>query len=271
MDLDGKVVVVTGGASGIGRAMARRFHAGGANVVVVVDRDAAGAVAVAEELDAVRPGSALGLSCDVSVEADVVGVIDRVREEHGLIDLYCANAGVGVGTDLESADDDWQASLGVNFFAHLYAARALVPPWLERGDGYFVATASAAGLLTQIGSVTYTVSKHAAVAFAEWLAVTYGDQGLKVSCLCPMGVNTPLLNPPGAGDGITNTGGDVVRAVGEVLEPEEVADIVAQAITDERFLILPHPEVQTYVQRKADDRDRWIKGMQRLQARVAGT
>ena len=269
MELQGKVVVVTGGASGIGRAMARRFHAGGARAVVVADRAAEGALAVAGELDAARPGSSMGVASDVSVDADVRQLIATTEAAFGPIDLFCANAGVGVGTDLESSDDDWHVSMDVNLYGHVYAARALVPGWLERGEGYFLATASAAGLLTQIGSVTYAVSKHAAVAFAEWLSVTYGDRGLRVSCLCPMGVNTPLLHALGA-DGAENVGSDVVRATGDVLEPEQVAEIVAQGIADERFLILPHAEVLTFLQRKASDYDRWLAGMRRLQARVTG-
>jgi NAD(P)-dependent dehydrogenase (short-subunit alcohol dehydrogenase family) len=269
MDLDGKVVVVTGGASGIGRALARRFHAGGASVAIT-DRDAGGAEAVAVELDSVRPGSAIGLGGNVGDEGDVVAGIDRTEAAFGPIDLYCANAGVGLGTDLETTDDDWRTSMDVNLWAHVYAARALVPRWLERGQGYLLVTASAAGLLTQIGSAPYAVSKHAAVAFAEWLSVTYGDRGVRVSCLCPMGVNTAMLNPPGGAEGIAATGGNVVKAAGEVLEPEQVAEIVVSGLADERFLILPHPEVLTFLQRKTSDADRWLAGMRRLQARVGG-
>ena len=270
MELEGKVAVVTGGAGGIGSALARRFHAGGVKAVVVLDRDGEGAQAVAGPLEAERPDSALGAACDVSVESEVVALLDHVEATFGPVDLFCANAGIGIGTDLETSDADWRTALDVNFMAHLYAARALVPGWVERGDGYFVTTASAAGLLTQIGSGPYAVSKHAAVAFAEWLAVTYGDRGLKVSCLCPMGVNTAMLNPPGGGgDSIEALGGNVVKAAGDVLEPDQVAEVVVQAIADERFLILPHPEVLTFFQRKASDYDRWLAGMRRLQARVA--
>src|SRR4051794_15830447 len=204
MDIAGKVVVVTGGASGIGRALSQRFHAGGA-LVVVADRDAGGAEAVAARLDSARPGTALAQPTNVAVESDVVALIDRAEGVLGPIALFCANAGIGMGTDLETSDDDWRMSMEVNFGAHLFAARALVPRWLERGGGYFLSTASAAGLLTQIGSAPYAVSKHAAVAFAEWLAVTYGDRSIRVSCLCPMGVNTPLLNPPGGTEGIDTT------------------------------------------------------------------
>jgi NAD(P)-dependent dehydrogenase (short-subunit alcohol dehydrogenase family) len=267
MDLDGKVVVVTGGASGIGRALARRAAAGGARGVVVADRDGPGAQAVAAELG----GAGLGLACNVAVEAETAGLIARAEEAFGPIDLFCANAGVGIGTDpMATTPAEWAAALDVNVMAHVYAAKYLLPGWLARGEGYFLTTASAAGLLTQIGSAPYSVTKHAAVAFAEWLAVTYGDLGVKVSCLCPMGVNTPMLNA-GAPDGaISPTGGDVVRAAGMVLEPEAVADIVVDALREERFLVLPHTEVLTFFQRKADDYDRWIHGMQRLRRRVMG-
>ncbi len=197
MELEGKVAVVTGGAGGIGSALARRFHAGGAKAVVVLDRDGEGAQAVAGPLEAERPGSALGAACDVSVEAEVVALLDHVEATFGPVDLFCANAGVGIGTDLETSDADWRTALDVNFMAHLYAARALVPS----GSSGATATSSPRprppGCSRRSAPAPYAVSKHAAVAFAEWLAVTYGDRGLKVSCLCPMGVNTAMLNPPG--------------------------------------------------------------------------
>ena len=224
MELDGRVVVVTGGANGIGRALARRFHAGGARAVVVADLDGVGARAVAAELDAVRPGTALGVACNVGIDAETTGLIAKAEQTFGEIDLFFANAGVGLGTDLETPDDVWATAWAVNWQAHLFAARRLVPQWLARGEGYFCSTASAAGLLAQIGSAPYSVTKHAAVAFAEWLSITYGDRGLRVSCLCPMGVNTNMLagaDPVGAG-----AAGNVVRATSEVLEPEEVADVV---------------------------------------------
>ena len=264
MDLDGKTCVVTGAASGIGRALARRFHTAGAQVLVT-DLDAAGADAVAAPLDAARPGSAVAIGGDVSHEPDVVAAIDRARRAWGGVDLYWANAGVAVGGDLETPDAVWDLAWGVNTKAHYYAARHLVPEWLERGEGYFCSTASAAGLLTQIGSAPYALTKHAAVAFAEWLAVTYGDRGLRVSCLCPQGVNTNLL-----AKGVASAGTRAVRIGGAVLEPDEVAEACAVAVADERFLVLPHPEVLTYWQRKTSDVDRWLGGMRRLQARVQG-
>jgi NAD(P)-dependent dehydrogenase (short-subunit alcohol dehydrogenase family) len=268
VELSGKVTVVTGAASGIGRAIARRCHAAGAQVVVAdLDRD--GAAAVADELNVARPASALGFSCDVGTTAGNEALISAAESAFGEVDLFFANAGVAIGTDLETPDDVWRTAFAVNVEAHYYAARRLLPGWLARREGYFCATASAAGLVSQIGSAPYAVTKHAAVAFAEWLSITYGDQGIRVSCICPMGVNTNMLNSSEPG-GVEALGGDVVRAAGEVLEPEEVAEIVAAGIAAERFLILPHPEVLTFFQRKATDYDRWLAGMRRLQARVRG-
>lgn len=263
--------MVTGGAGGIGRALAIRFATAGAAGVVIADLAADRVDAVEAELDAIRPGGGLGVVADISTEAGNVALIEAATARFGPIDLFFANAGIGGGTDLEATSEaDWDLAFRVNVHAHRWAAKHLLPGWLERGEGYFCSTSSAAGVLTQIGSAPYSVTKHAALAFAEWLAVTYGDLGLRVSCLCPMGVNTDLLNPPpaGAGGAIDRTAGDVVKAAGTVLEPEAVAEFVAQAIDEERFLVLPHPEVQTFFQRKAADHDRWIAGMRRLQARV---
>jgi NAD(P)-dependent dehydrogenase (short-subunit alcohol dehydrogenase family) len=268
MEISGAVVVVTGGASGIGRALCQRFAAEGARAVVVADRDAAGAQAVADAIDAQRRGAALAMACNVAVEAEVAGLVARTEELLGPVDLFCANAGVAVGTDLDSPDAEWDQALAVNVKAHVYAARHLVPGWLARGSGYFLSTASAAGLLTQIGSAPYAVTKHAAVAFAEWLSVTYGDRGVRVSCLCPMGVNTAMLGAGTSEAGIDAVGAATVKATGAVLEPEDVAEVVVDALREERFLVLPHPEVLTFFQRKASDYDRWLAGMRRLQGRV---
>ncbi len=267
VDLASSRVVVTGAAGGIGAALARRFHADGA-LVVVADTNATGVGAVATELESRRPGTAFAIVSDVSTENGNRSLVEESRRLLGGIDLFVANAGVGLGTLLETtSEDEWARSFDVNLNAHRWAAKALLPEWLERGSGYFCSTASAAGLLAQIGSAPYSVTKHAAVAFAEWLSITYGDRGVRVSCLCPQGVNTAMLN---GGEIADNGAGDVVRASGDVLEPEQVADVVAAAIADERFLILPHPQVADFETKKVADRDRWLAGMRRLQRRVLG-
>lgn len=272
MDFQGRTTVVTGAANGIGAALSRRFHAAGANVVLA-DRDAAPLERVTQELNDIRPGTAIGVVADIGTESGNIALINAARAKFGFIDLFYANAGIGGGTDLESTDEAmWEATFNINLNAHRWAAKHLLGEWLAEGRGYFCSTASAAGLLSQIGSAPYSVTKHGAVAFAEWLSITYGDRGLRVSCLCPQGVNTNLLNPPTTGDPntIAPSGGDVVKFAGVVLEPSDVAEVVYQAIVDERFLILPHPEVALYEQRKAADRDRWLAGMRKLQARVFG-
>jgi NAD(P)-dependent dehydrogenase (short-subunit alcohol dehydrogenase family) len=255
--LAGRTAIVTGGAGGIGRALALRCASEGARVAVT-DVNAKRLEAVGAELGAGH----LAVPCDVTDSVAVDALVDRVESELGPVEVFFANAGVAIGTDpLETPDDVWDLAFDVNVRAHIVAARRLLPGWLSRGEGYFVATASAAGLLTQIGSAPYAVTKHATVAFAEWLSVTYGERGLRVSCLCPMGVRTAML----AGEEL---GQRVVRDAGVVLEPEQVADAVIAAIDTERFLIVPHPEVLTFFQRKALDYDRWLAGMRRLQARV---
>lgn len=273
MEFDGAAVVVTGAAGGIGRALARRFHSLGANVVVS-DIQAPGVTAVASELDTIRPGSALAIVADIGTEAgnvDLIAGAQRFFTSHHNpdgIDLFFANAGVGGGTFLDTTDEQqWALAFDVNVNAHRWAAKHLIPTWLERsGGGYFCSTASAAGLLTQIGSAPYSVTKHAAVGFAEWLSVTYGARGVRVSCLCPQGVNTDMINQPDGFSGPT----DIVRAAGGILEPETVAEVVSAAIEAETFLILPHPEVAGYEQFKAADRDKWISGMRRLQRKILG-
>ena len=263
--------VVTGAAGGIGRALARRFHAVGARVTIT-DRDEQRLVAVCNDLNAIRPDSARAISADIGTREGNRIVIDFARREFGPIDLFFANAGVGMGTDLENSDDAaWDTSFNVNVHAHRWAAEILLPDWLANGSGYFCSTASAAGLLAQIGSAPYSVTKHAAVAFAEWLSITYHDRGLRVSCLCPQGVNTNMLNPQGptGTDGKSfASAGDVVKAAGAVLEPDDVAETVLRAISDEVFLILPHPEVETYMTTRASQHARWLGGMRKLQARV---
>lgn len=272
MRIAGSGVVVTGAARGIGAGLARGFHELGARVVV---SDVLGSEleALAADLDRRRPGTAWAIVADVSTEEGnrdlVVAAEDLLRRQGDGIDLFFANAGVGIGTLLESTPEtEWEQAFAVNVHAHRWAAKYLIPRWLERGSGYFCSTASAAGLLSQIGSIPYSVTKSAAVAFAESLAISYGDRGIKVSCLCPQGVNTDMLRQ---GDSFgSGPATDVVRASGDVLEPDQVAEVVAQAIEDERFLILPHPQVADFEQRKAADRDRWLTGMRKLQARVLG-
>jgi NAD(P)-dependent dehydrogenase (short-subunit alcohol dehydrogenase family) len=274
MELNGSGTVVTGASGGIGDALVRRFHAAGAKVVACdVNND--GISALATELNAIRPNSVFAVTADLSTEdgnRELVSVARHFLEADGGpgIDLFFANAGVGGGTLLESTtESQWDLAFAVNVHAHRWAMKHLIGDWLARGRGYFCSTASAAGLLSQIGSGPYSVTKHAAVAFAEWVSITYGDRGVKVSCLCPQGVNTNMLRQSDDSGfaGATN----VVRAAGVVLEPSDVADVVAQAIADERFLILPHPEVADYEQRKAADRERWLAGMRKLQARVFGS
>lgn len=270
MELKDRTTVVTGAANGIGAALARRFHTAGARVVLA-DRDAANLKTVEAELNGIRPDSAHAVVADISTEAGNVALIAEARRKFGFIDLFFANAGVAMGTDLAATDEaTWSSVMDINLHAHRWAAKHLMEEWLAAGEGYFCSTASAAGLLSQIGSATYSVSKHAAVAFAEWLAITYGDRGIKVTCLCPQGVNTNMLNPPDSTPGIEKRGGDVVKASGAVLEPAQVADVVHDTIVAERFLVMPHPEVHTYEKRKVDDRDRWLAGMRKLQARIIG-
>ena len=252
MKLRDKIVVVTGGASGIGRALCRRFVAEGAQAVVVVDRDERGAEAVAREI------GARAMPADVGVESDIVAVVERVESEIGPIDLFCSNAGILFEGGVECDNDSWQSIWDVNVMAHVYAARVLVPRMIDRGGGYLLNTASAAGLLSQIGSAPYAVTKHAAVGLAEFLAITHGDQGIQVSVLCPQAVRTNMT----AG---TDEGG--VAGVDGMIEPEELAETVIQGLADERFLILPHPSVLEYMRRKTSDYDRWLAGMRRLQAR----
>ncbi len=250
-------MVVTGAASGIGRALALRFADDGAAQVVVADRDDAGARAVADEVGS-RGAVGVAVAVDVAVEQELADLVAAVEADVAPIDLFCSNAGILVIGGVEVPDHDWRRIMDVNVMAHVHVARHLVPRMVDRGGGYLLNTASAAGLLTQIGSAPYAVTKHAAVAFAEWLAITYGERGLKVSVLCPQAVDTPMI----AG---TVEGG--VAGVDGVLDPAAVAEVVSAGLADERFLILPHPEVADYLRRKGDDPERWIAGMQRLQRR----
>jgi NAD(P)-dependent dehydrogenase (short-subunit alcohol dehydrogenase family) len=261
MELRDRVVVVTGAAKGIGFAVAEAFVAEEARAVVVVDLDQTLVDAAVSQLGERAHGHAV----DVSDAAAVAALVHRVEEQHGPIDLFFSNAGIGSGAGLDADAATWERIWQVNVLAHVYAARAVVPAMVARGEGYLVSTASAAGLLTQIGDLPYSVTKHAAVSVAEWLAVTYGAQGIKVSCLCPQGVRTDLLT-----GGVGHAAAETVVMQG-VLEPSEVGRAVVEGIRAEEFLILPHPEVAEYYRRRASDPDRWIAGMQRLQARILGT
>ena len=252
MKLKDKVAVVTGGANGIGRGLCVRFAAEGARAVVVADMDSDRAESLAKEI------GGLAIKTNVAVEADIENLVKRTIEAYGAIDLFCSNAGIGTPGGADEPNEIWQGIWEVNVMAHIYAARHVLPGMLARGEGYILATASAAGLLTQIGSAPYSVTKHAAVAFAEWLSITHGDAGIRVSCLCPQGVNTDLLRRSAGGPG------EFLRA--NALEPSDVADAVVKTLDEERFLVLPHPEVAEYFSRKATDYDRWLRGMRRLQA-----
>ena len=270
MELEGRHVIVTGAANGIGRALATRFHAEGARVVAA-DRDAQALTPVVDALNAARARSAVAVAVDIGTELGNQQLVAFAEDAYGPIDLFFANAGVAVGTDLGTMEADWELAFNVNVHAHRWAAKYLLPGWLARGEGYFCSTASAAGLLSQIGSAPYSVTKHAAVAFAEWMSITYGGQGVRVSCLCPQGVNTDMLNQSLAtGQPGSSAPSDVVRASGAVLEPADVAEVAVGVIHNETFLILPHPEVLTYLQRKTGDYDRWLAGMRKLQARIVG-
>ncbi|BBU23402.1 SDR family oxidoreductase [Mycobacterium xenopi] len=265
-----KTAIVTGGGGGIGGALAARLARDGARVVVA-DLDAQAATAVAEDINADQRDTAVSVGADASDTAEIQRLIRLAESEFGPVDLYFANAGITGAAGLDVSESDWDRSLDVNLRAHIRAARLLVPGWVERGEGYFVSTASAAGLLTQLGSATYSVTKHAAVGFAEWLNITYGDKGVRVSCLCPMGVNTKLLySGEQSGDPLGDLATRAVTTAGEVLEPSKVADSVLAAIEEERFLILPHPEVLDMYRQKAADYDRWLRGMRRYQRTLLG-
>jgi NAD(P)-dependent dehydrogenase (short-subunit alcohol dehydrogenase family) len=254
MEIAGRVIVVTGGARGIGRALAKRFASARAEAVVVADIDLDGASRVAKEI------GGLAFQCDVSRESDVKQLIDRVQTEQGRIDIFCSNAGIAVGGGPETPTDQWQRIWDVNLMSHVFVARHVLPAMLERGEGYILGTVSAAGLLNHVFAAPYGVTKAAALSLFEWLSIAHGGQGIRISCLCPQGVKTDML--------------EAERRVGleflteNALEPDAVAEVVLQGLGDERFLILPHPEVEEYFRRKATDYDRWLKGMRRLRANI---
>jgi NAD(P)-dependent dehydrogenase (short-subunit alcohol dehydrogenase family) len=254
-----KIVVVTGAASGIGKALAERFHKEGAKLVVCSDRNGEGAAATAKAITD-NGGNGVAFTTDVGVEADIQHLIDTVEKDHGPIDLFFSNAGIGYGGGAEVSNERWDRIWDINVMAHVWAARHLVPRMAARGGGYLCSTASAAGLLSQIGSAPYAVTKHAAVGLAEWLAITHGDQGIKVSVLCPQAVRTAMTagNPDG------------VASIDGMMEPDVVADACVAAIDKEEFLILPHPEVLQYMRNKTNDYGRWLGGMRKLNRRFRG-
>lgn len=254
MEVAGKVVVITGAASGIGLAMASRFISGGARSVVLAD--------VSDRLQ--EAASAVGgvpMRLDATSEEETRRLVEAVTADIGPVDLYCANAGLLVKGGVEVPDEQWRRAWDLNLMAHVYAARALLPGWRERGTGYLLHTASAAGLLTGLPALPYSVSKHAVVALAEWLAIRYRDDGIRFSCLCPQAVRTPMMTEGG-------TEAELELGAGAV-SPEAVAEAVVQGLAAESFLILPHPEVAEYERRRAADHDRWIGAMAGLRSRLA--
>lgn len=263
MELAGKTTIVTGAASGIGEALADAFIAEGAKAVMVVDRDGPGAERVAARLGP----KATGVAVDVADEEAIRQLVTDTEAAHGPVDVFVSNAGYGLAGGIDLPIDEWTRMMDVHVWSHLYAARAVIPGMVDRGEGYLLNTASAAGLLTQMDSGPYAVSKHAAVALAEWLSINYGERGVKVSVLCPQAVRTNILGDRakmGSEQGGRQAGGD------GILEPEEAARACIEAMNEERFLVLPHPEVATYFQRKASDYDRWLAGMRRFRRRLVG-
>lgn len=262
MELTDRNVVITGAGSGIGRALAERFAQERPRALVLADLDGDAVEALAKQVGGV------GVQTDVGREEDVLRLVDRAREVGGHIDLFFSNAGIpGPGGGPEATDREWDRAWRINVMAHVWAARAVLPEMIERGDGYIASTASAAGLLTQVGAMVYSVTKHAAVAVAEWLSITYADAGIKVSCLCPLGVRTPMLD-----EALGDTVGGAALMRDELLEPAEVAEVVLAGIREERFLLLPHPQVAKYMAFKGGDNERWLAGMRRMvhQARQSG-
>ena len=280
MEITGKVAVVTGGASGVGRALCLGLAERGAAGVVVCDIDAEGAAKVAAEVEGGHTGAgghrALAVPADVSAEADVQALVAATEAAFGPIGLFFSNAGIIVAGGPEASDEAWSRIWAINVQSHIYVARAVLPGMIARGEGYLEITASAAGLLTQLGSAPYAVTKHAAVAFAEWLSITHGDEGIVVSCLCPQAFTSNLLTTSRREVGASGlpeigaTGGSAQAAVDGVLTSEQVAAAVLDAVGTGQFLILPHPDVATYERRRADDRERWLRGMRRMQARLSG-
>jgi NAD(P)-dependent dehydrogenase (short-subunit alcohol dehydrogenase family) len=275
VQLADSVVVVTGGGSGIGAALVAQLAERGAAAIVVADLAGDHATAVAERVaDAAPDVEVWARAVDVADATAVDGMITEVVARHGRVDLYCSNAGIGTGAGVDAAEEVWNRTWAVNVMAHVHALRSLLPMWLETGRGHLLITASAAGLLTNLGDAPYSVTKHAAVGFAEWVSITHGDAGVGVSCLCPQGVRTPLLFGADAGSrpGVDVDGAlaaEVVKAQ-RILEPDHVAELTAEALERGDFLVLPHEEVAEYERARAGDRERWLAAMRRLQARLTG-
>ncbi|CAN3127711.1 SDR family NAD(P)-dependent oxidoreductase [Mycobacterium sp. smrl_JER01] len=263
MDLSHKTAIITGGASGIGQALATQLASQGVSVVVG-DLDEAAAHATAT---AIRDagGAAAALRADAADSTDIEALITLAGREFTPVDIYVANAGI-IGKTGLATESDWDAVLNVNLRSHIRAARLVVPHWQSRGSGYFVSVASAAGLLTQLGAAGYAVSKHAAVGFAEWLAITYGDDGIGVSCVCPLGVDTPLLQAVrSTDDPDARLGASSIDHSAGVITAADVAAATIEAMREDRFLVLPHPELLEMYRHKGGDYDRWISGMRRYQ------
>jgi NAD(P)-dependent dehydrogenase (short-subunit alcohol dehydrogenase family) len=265
VELSGRTIVITGAGSGIGRALAERFAVEGPRALVLADINQDAVEAVAAELGDV----ATAVRTDVGREEDILGLVDRAREVGRRVDVFVSNAGIPGpdGGPVEAGDEEWDRAWRINVMAHVWAARAVLPAMLERGDGYLVSTASAAGILTQVGALVYSTTKHAAVAIAEWLSITYGDRGVKVSCICPLGVRTPMLETA-----LEDSVGGAALLRDELLEPSDVAEAVVAGMRDERLLIFPHPQLTQYMAFKGGDNERWLAGMRRMvrQARESG-
>jgi NAD(P)-dependent dehydrogenase (short-subunit alcohol dehydrogenase family) len=265
MELSGHTIVITGAGSGIGRAVAERFAVEDPRALVLADVNGDAVRGVADALGDV----ATAVTTDVGREDDIRALVDEARRVGGQIDVFYSNAGIPGpdGGPIEASDDDWDRAWRINAMAHVWAARAVLPEMLERGDGYLLSTASAAGILTQVGALVYSTTKHAAVAIAEWLAITYGDRGIKVSCVCPLGVRTPMLETA-----LEESVGGAALLRDELLEPSQVAEAVMAGIRDERLLIFPHPQLAKYMAFKGGDNERWLAGMRRMvrQAREGG-
>lgn len=265
MELSGRTIVITGAGSGIGRALAERFAAEAPKALILADLNQEGVEAVAGELGDV----ATAVRTDVGREEDIRALVDRAREVGGQVDVFISNAGVPGpdGGPIEAGDEEWDRAWRINVMAHVWAARAVLPEMLERGDGYLVSTASAAGILTQVGALVYSTTKHAAVSIAEWLSITYGDRGVKVSCICPLGVRTPMLETA-----LEDSVGGAALLRDDLLEPSDVAEAVVAGMREERMLIFPHPQLTQYMAFKGGDNERWLAGMRRMvrQAREGG-